>query len=59
MAGVHAMGSLPFARRLDLHVHDGELRFRDPATGENLRTYDQAEERGDAEKARADVLGAS
>ena len=40
---------------LDLHVRDGELRFRDPATGEDLRTYDEAEGRADAEKGRADA----
>ena len=33
---------------LDLHVRAGELRFRDPATGEDLRTYEESEERGDA-----------
>ena len=41
--------------RLDLHVRDGELRFRDPATGEDLRNYERSERRGDAEKARADA----
>ena len=40
---------------LDLHVHGGELRFRDPATGEDLRTYDESEDRGDAEQDRADA----
>ena len=47
---------------LDLHVQAGELRFRDPATGENLRTYSEALDRADAEerrwafqKARADA----
>ena len=40
---------------LHLHVRAGELRFRDPATGEDLRTYDEAEQRGDAEKRRADA----
>ena len=40
---------------LDLHVREGELRFRDPATGEDLRTYDEAEDRADAEKDRADA----
>ena len=39
---------------LDLHVRDGELRFRDPATGENLSTYDEAEDRRVAAKLRAD-----
>ena len=33
---------------LDLYVCDDELRFRDPATGEDLRTYDESEDRGDA-----------
>ena len=40
---------------LHLHVHAGELRFRDPATGEDLRTYAEAEARGHAEKKRADA----
>ena len=47
---------------LDLHVHGGELRFRDPATGEDLRTYEESEDgrvmernRADAEKDRADA----
>ena len=40
---------------LDLHVQDGELRFRDPATGEDLRTYDEAEDRADAAEGRADA----
>ena len=40
---------------LDLHVRDGKLRFRDPATGEDLRTFDEAEDRADAEKRRADA----
>ena len=54
---------------LDLHVRDGKLRFRDRATGEDLRTYEESEderamernradaekERADAEKARADA----
>ena len=47
---------------LGLHVCAGELRFRDPATGRDLRTYDEAEQRGDAaelgrtaEKNRADA----
>ena len=38
---------------LDLHVREGRLRFRDPATGEDLRTFDEAEERGDAAENRA------
>ena len=48
--------------RLDLHVREGKLRFRDRATGEDLDTYDEAadgrlaeKERADAEKARADA----
>ena len=47
---------------LGLHVRAGELRFRDPATGRDLRTYEEAERRGDAaeleraaEKNRADA----
>ena len=47
---------------LDLHVREGQLRFRDPATGEDLRTYQEAEARVDAaererttEKNRADA----
>ena len=40
---------------LGLHVCAGELRFRDPATGQNLRTYDEAEQRADAERSRADA----
>ena len=40
---------------LDLYVGDGELRFRDPATGEDLRNFDRSEDRGNAEKARADA----
>ena len=36
---------------LDLHVRDGELRFRDPATGEDLRTYDESEDRAVAAEA--------
>ena len=38
---------------LDLHVREGELRFRDPATGEDLRTYDEAEDRASAAESRA------
>ena len=41
---------------LDLHVRAGELRFRDPATGEDLRTYEEAERERAAEKSRADAL---
>ena len=40
---------------LHLHVRGGKLRFRDPATGEDLRTYDEAERRGDAQERRADA----
>lgn len=40
---------------LDLHVRDGELRFRDPVTGEDLSTYDEAKDRAEAEKKRADA----
>ena len=40
---------------LDLHVRAGELRFRDPATGEDLRTADESEDRADAEAHRADA----
>ena len=39
---------------LDLHVYGGELRFRDPVTGEDLRTYDESEDRADAAERRAD-----
>ena len=47
---------------LDLHVRADELRFRDPVTGKDLRTYDEseheraaAESRADSEKKRADA----
>ena len=40
---------------LDLHMRDGELRFRDPATGEDLRTYSEATREREAEKSRADA----
>ena len=58
-----AAGRLPSeVLGLDLHVCAGELRFRDPATGEDLTTYDEAEHgrarekiRADAEKIRADA----
>ena len=40
---------------LDLHVRNGELRFRDPATGEDLRTYSEASRERAAEKDRADA----
>ena len=39
---------------LDLHVQSGELRFRDPATGEDLRTYEESEDqRAAAERDQA------
>ena len=41
--------------KLDLHVRDGELRFRDRATGEDLRTYGESERERVAEKNRADA----
>ena len=40
---------------LDLYVRAGELRFRDPATGEDLRTYAESELERTAEKNRADA----
>ena len=47
---------------LDLHVRDGELRFRDPATGEDLATYSEAlkqrlaaQRQADVERRRADA----
>ena len=40
---------------LDLHVREGELRFRDPATGEDLMTYDEVQDERIAEKKRADA----
>ena len=47
---------------LHLHVRGGELRFRDPATGKDLHTYDEAvdarvaaQRRAGAEKDRADA----
>ena len=39
---------------LHLHVHAGELRFRDPAAGEDLRTYSEATRERAAERERAD-----
>ena len=39
----------------DLHVLDRELRFLDPATSENLRTYKEAREEAQAAKQRADA----
>ena len=39
----------------DLHVRAGELRFGDPATREDLRTYDEAEDRANAERDRANA----
>ena len=51
----NAAGRLPSrVLRLDLHVRDGELRFRDPATGEDLRTLGESESERAAEKNRAD-----
>ena len=58
-----AAGRLPSeVLGLGLHVYAGELRFRDPATGKDLRTYDESEQRADtaelgrvAEKNRADA----
>ena len=47
--------SLRFAAQPELHVRDGRLRFRDPATGEDLRTLDEAEDRADSEKRRSDA----
>ena len=40
---------------LDLHVRDGELRFRDPATGEDLDTYSEVHHERAAEKRRAEA----
>ena len=40
---------------LDLHVHAGELQFRDPETGKDLRTYDEAEDERLAAERRADA----
>ena len=40
---------------LDLYVRADKLRFRDPVTGEDLRTYDEAEDQRAAEKNRADA----
>ena len=53
----NAAGRLPSrVLGLDLHVRDGELRFRDPATDKDLRTYDEAEDRADKAEARVDAL---
>ena len=53
---VNAAGRLPSeVLGLDLHVCAGELRFRDPATGEDLSTYDEAVDGRAAEKQRADA----
>ena len=51
----NAAGRLPSrALGLELHVQGGELRFRDPAAGEDLRNYDAAEDgRVAAEQGRA------
>ena len=59
----NAAGRLPSeVLDLDLHVYAGELRFRDPVTGEDLSTYDEAvhdqrvqKSRADMEKSRADA----
>ena len=40
---------------LDLYVRDDQLRFRDPETGEELRSYDESEDERAAEKNRADA----
>ena len=51
----NAAGRLPSrVLRLDLHVRGGELRFHDPATGEDLRTLGESESERAAEKNRAD-----
>ena len=51
----NAAGRLPSGvLRLDLHVRDGELRFRDPVTDEDLRTLGESEAGLAAEKHRAD-----
>ena len=58
----NAAGRLPSrVLGLELHVQDGDLRFRDPEKGENLLTYDEvedrrlaAEERRARERRRAD-----
>ena len=51
----NAAGRLPSrVLRLELHVRDGELRFRDPVTDEDLRTLGESEsERALAESERA------
>ena len=40
---------------LELHVRGGELRFRDPATGEDLNTYSEVHRGRAAEKRRAEA----
>ena len=40
---------------LELHARASELRFHDPATGEDLRTLDEAEDRADAAERRAEA----
>ncbi len=53
---VNAAGRLPSqVLGLDLHIWAGELRFRDPTTGEDLSTYDEALDGRAAEKQRADA----
>ena len=37
---------------LDLHVREGWLRFRNPATGKDLSTYNEAEDRADVAERR-------
>ena len=47
----NAAGRLPSrVLGLELHVQGGQLRFRDPETGEDLSTYDSAEDGRLAEK---------
>ena len=55
--GADAAGRFPSeVLGLDLHVRDGRLRFRDPATGEDLATYDEsAGGRALAEAGRAEA----
>ena len=52
----NAAGRLPSrVLGLELHVLAGRLRFRDPKTGEDLTTYEDAEDGRMAEKHRADA----
>ena len=49
-----ASGRFPSkALGLELHVRAGRLRFRDPATGKDLTTYAEAEERAETAEERA------